>query len=311
MIVHKGYEGLKIEKPVIALGVFDGLHKGHQKLMDRVKACAGKIGGESVILTFDIHPRTVLDPGNSGLFLLTTTEEKKSLIREQGIDHLIIVEFTPEFSKIGSSDFIKSVLKDKIGVRCLIVGYDHRFGHSGTNDEPIESYAARLGIEVERVDSVLDGGKPISSSAIRDMIVKGEIEKANHLLGYAYTISGNVVPGKKLGQKLGFPTANVELDEQLKLLPADGVYAVIIVVEGKSYHGVLSLGNNPTVNITGNKSIEAHIFDFDGGIYGKKISVSFVSHLRGLIKFKDTNELAAQIAIDKKNAENILKARYD
>jgi riboflavin kinase/FMN adenylyltransferase len=311
MIVHKGYEGLKIEKPVIALGVFDGLHKGHLELIDKVKACAGKIGGESVILTFDPHPRTVLDPGNRDSFLLTTTEEKISLIGEQGVDHLIIVEFTPEFSMIGSSDFIKSILKEKIGVRCLIIGYDHRFGHSGSDDESIELCAARLGIEVEHVDSVLNGDEPVSSSAIRDMLEKGEIESANNLLGYNYSISGNVVSGRKLGKKLGFPTANVGLDEQLKMLPADGVYAVNIVVEEKRYYGVLSLGNNPTVNTTGSKSMEAHIFDFEGDIYGKKISVSFISRLRGLRKFKDTNELAAQIALDKKNAENILKAKRD
>ncbi len=307
MIIHKGYERLKIEKPVVAIGVFDGLHRGHLELIDKVKACAGKIGGESVIITFDPHPRTVLDPGNRDSFLLTTLDEKISLIEKQGVDDMIIVNFTLEFSRIRSSDFINDVLKEKIGASCLIIGYDHRFGNSGVYGESIETCAKRLGIEVEHVDSVTEGQMPVSSSSIREMLVKGDVGAANDLLGYAYTMSGRVVPGRKLGKQLGFPTANIGLKEQLKLLPSDGVYAVNIFVEGKRYNGVLSLGNNPTVNVSGTKSMEAHIFDFDGDIYGKNISVSFISRLRGLRKFNDTNELAAQIARDKAAADQLLK----
>jgi len=307
MIIHRGYEGLSLRNPVVATGIFDGVHRGHTELLGRVKATAESIGGESAVMTFKPHPRRVVEPDNNGLLLLSTLEEKVELLEKAGIENLIIVDFTKEFSKISAADFVREILLEKIGAKGLILGYDHRFGNSESNTAAsIDHYANKSGLLIQRVDSVLVDSITVSSSAIRELLIKGDILLANRLLGYEYSLSGKVVEGEKLGQKIGFPTANIGAIYRYKLVPADGVYVVRVEVNNKRLGGVLSIGNNPTVSNKGTRTIEVNIFDFDQNIYGEPIKISFVKRLRDLQKFNDISQLSAQIAKDREMAMDLL-----
>lgn len=307
MIIHRGYEGLNLRNPVVATGIFDGVHRGHTELLARVKATAESIGGVSVAMTFKPHPRRVVDPDNNELYLLSTLEEKIELLEKSGIDDLIIVDFSKEFSKITATDFVREILLNKIGARGLILGYDHRFGNSESETaSSIDHYAVKLGLIIQRVNSVLVDSLIVSSSAIRELLINGDITLSNKLLGYDYSLSGRVVGGEKLGQKIGFPTANIEVNDKYKLVPADGVYAVRVELHNNLMGGVLSIGNNPTVSNKGKTTIEVNIFDFDQNIYGEPIKISFVKRLRDLRKFNDINQLSEQIAIDRKIAMDLL-----
>ena len=303
MIIHEGYENLELVKPVVTLGVFDGVHKGHQTLIERLILRAHENKGESVVITFMPHPRLVLDKNHDNLSFLTTLEEKKILLGNAGIDHLIIVEFTKKFSKLSACDFIKKVLVAKIATKNLIIGFNHHFGRRGEGDfNTIVRCAESLDFEVEQVMGFQMEEGAISSSLIREALLSGRIDNAKKWLGYSYSITGTIVSGRKIGREIGYPTANIKPDDKYKLIPANGVYAVEVIIDDVKFPGMLSIGSNPTVNSDGSvRSIEVHILDFDGDIYGRSITVRFVKWLRDEKKFRSKEQLAEQMKLDRKD----------
>jgi riboflavin kinase/FMN adenylyltransferase len=308
MKVHRGYDDLQLVRPVVTLGTFDGVHLGHVQLINAVIDAAHKEGGESVIITFNPHPRQVVGNENHEFFLLTTLAEKLALLEGTGIDHVIIQEFSREFAAIGACDFLSEVLVKRTGTRKLIMGYDHKFGREGEGDiNKIRQCAELSELCVEQVHALVIGGKPVSSSLIRDALASGRLDEANGMLGYSYCISGSVVRGNQIGRTIGFPTANISIDDECKLIPGNGVYAVEVLLEKDIYKGILSIGTNPTVTPGNSKrSIEVHIIDFTGDIYGKPITVRFRKRLREERRYVDTVELSRQIELDKLEALRVL-----
>jgi riboflavin kinase/FMN adenylyltransferase len=242
--------------------------------------------------------------------LLTSLDEKIALFDSFGVDHLIVFPFTKEFSELSYSSFVEKILVGGINTRYLVVGYDHRFGRDREgNFDSLMNHAAQSGFEVEKLDALLQEDIFISSSKIRQFLEKGEIEKANHLLGYWFTLHGNVVEGIKMGRKIGFPTANIEASDIHKIIPGYGVYAVKIRVDDKFLDGMLNIGTRPTFNHNADKrSIEVNIFDFNQDIYGEKITLYFVGRIREERKFKNADELVGQLKKDREESMNILKA---
>jgi riboflavin kinase/FMN adenylyltransferase len=303
MILHYGYDNLHLTLPVVTLGIFDGVHRGHRTLLDTLVLRAKEEGGVSVVITFSPHPRLVLEKDHLNLFFLTTMEEKIHLLQEAGVDHLIILEFSTEFSKIEACDFVKQILVDKVGTKHLIIGYNHHFGWKGKGDfNTIMDCSNLLNFSVEQVKGLSFSEGQISSSFIRKTLYEGKIAEANHLLGYNYSLTGTVVEGKQLGRSLGFPTANIRPEDPHKLIPGTGVYAVEIQVNEIRYNGMLSIGSNPTVNTNHEqRSIEVHIFDFEEDLYGRQITVIFRKWLRDEEKFASLDQLTEQMKLDRDN----------
>jgi riboflavin kinase / FMN adenylyltransferase len=303
MIIHEGYENLNLVAPVVTLGIFDGVHRGHRALLDCLVTRAKEAQGESVVITFFPHPRLVLEKNNINLSFLSTIEEKKVLLEKANIDHLIIIEFNIEFSRIQACDFIKDILVRKIGTKHLIIGYNHHFGKSGEGDfNTIKQCSESLAFRVEQVQGFHTDEGVISSSSIRKALLKGNLDDANRWLGYSYSMSGSIVEGRKIGRSIGFPTANIVPENQHKLIPGDGVYAVEVKLDKKAYPGMLSIGSNPTVNSDSTiKSIEVHILNFNKDIYGRNIIVIFRKKLRDEKKFDNLKKLTQQMELDKQD----------
>lgn len=300
MVIHRGYEGFRPVNPVVTVGVFDGVHRGHKALLESLVSKAKQTGGESVVITFSEHPRNVLGKESPRLPLLTTFPEKISLFDDLAVDHILILDFNMEFSKTGACDFVRNVVVGKLGAEYLIFGYDHRIGREGEGDfNTIRKCEGLANLRVEQGKGVFSGEVAISSSAIREALLMGNLDIANELLGYPYKLSGKVVPGRMIGRSFGFPTANIQPDDS-KLVPSKGVYAVDVILNEISFIGMLSIGSNPTVNPDPSlRSIEVYILDFDGNIYGKEISIRFRKRLRDEKKFPDTQALARQMELDK------------
>jgi len=301
MIIHEGCEDLKLVSPVVTLGIFDGVHRGHKTLLSKLVRKAGESKGESVVITFSPHPRMVLGSGHSPLLLLTTMPEKIRLLEKEGIDHLVVLEFNEQFSRLSACDFVKEILVDKIGTKHLLLGYNHHFGSKGEgNFNTIVQCSELFDFIVEQVQGFQTEEGAISSSRIREALTEGRLDAANNMLGYHYSLDGKVVTGRQIGRSIGFPTANIKSEDDNKLIPADGVYAVEVLTEGEKYTGMLSIGFNPTVNtdITA-RSIEVYIIDFEKDIYGKSISVRFIKRLRDEKKFKNREELTMQMELDR------------
>ncbi len=295
-----------IPNAVLSIGTFDGLHLGHQKILENLKEIAQKRNGESVLLTFFPHPRMVIFDDSQQLKMLNTIDEKIELLTNFGIDHLVIIPFTRQFSEMDSDTFIQKVLVDKIGARTLVLGYDHRFGKDRKGSfeylkNNIEKFPFEL-IEISRQDLENVG---ISSSKVRNALADGNVEYANKLLNSKFSIKGKVVKGKQIGRTIGYPTANVQVPEDYKLIPGNGVYAVQIQYLETIYNGVLNIGVRPTVDGK-TKTIEAHIFSFDKEIYGEELKVFFVAKIRNEQKFVDLEALKIQIEIDSQKALAIL-----
>lgn len=308
MFVHEKYDGLNFVKPVITLGVFDGVHRGHKALLEYVVHVARLTGGESVAVTFNPHPRLVLGGDTGGLSFLSTLGEKESLIRETGIDHLIVIPFTWDISNLSAFEFIKQILVGKLGVYHLVVGYDHHFGRGRKGDfATVFECGKEFGFTVEKVEEVSAPEGTISSTAIREALLAGRLEEANNWLGYSYMVSGRVVKGKGIGRGLGFPTANIEPSDSFKLLPADGVYAVEVLHEESLLKGILNIGTNPTVSpYSRMRSVEVNILDFDGDLYDRELTVVFRYRLRDEIRFSTIAELVAQMELDRQKAAGLL-----
>lgn len=306
----KIYEGLANFEPVlnavVTSGTFDGVHLGHRKILKRIRDIADQISGETVLITFWPHPRLVLFPNEHNLRLLSTFEEKAKLLREYGIDHLVTLPFTKEFSEMSSEEFIQRILIEKIQTKKLVIGYDHRFGKNREGSfeylkENIEKYQFELE-EIPREDIDHVG---ISSSKIRKALEAGNIEIANEYLGRDYELNGIIIKGQQLGRSIGFPTANIYIPNDYKLVPCDGAYAVKISVEGEIYNGMLNIGMRPTVDGT-SRSIEVNLFDFNGDLYDMRVCVYFKAYLRPEVKFSGLESLKAQLENDRKNAIDIL-----
>ena len=308
MIIHEEYGNLKLVDPFITIGVFDGVHLGHRALLDYLVSNAVKAGGESVVITFNPHPRLVLSEKTEGFSYLSTLDEKKRILAELMIDHLVIMNFTRELSNLEAPDFIREILVKKIGVKHLIVGYDNHFGKSKGGDfKIIRECAEVFDFEAEQFGEVSAPDGIISSTSIRDALLKGHLEDANRWLGYDYSVTGTVVQGRKLGRSIGFPTANIKPVDIHKLIPADGVYAVEVLLDNKKLPGMMSIGFNPTVNQDkSRRSIEVHVFNFDRDLYDQIITVIFRFRLRDEMRFENVKLLARQMDIDRQTAMRLL-----
>jgi riboflavin kinase/FMN adenylyltransferase len=301
VIIHTDINDLNILNPILTIGVFDGVHLGHQRVLDRLKEIALEKGGESVIVTLWPHPRLVLDKDVELLRLLNNIEEKKYLLSKTNVDHLIIIPFTKEFSQLSACDFIEEYLVKKIKVKHLVVGFNHQFGKDRkAGFEFLNDCAQKYGFSIERLDAKLVNDDKVSSTKIREFLMKGDLDIANKYLGYEYFISGNVVEGNQIGRKIGFPTANIKIPEPYKQVPKDGVYAVRVQLNSDSYFGMLNIGSRPTIEPQpGLKNIEVHILNFDQKIYNQTITVSFVKRIRDEKKFNGIEELTNQLSLDK------------
>ncbi|MDR1056601.1 MAG: bifunctional riboflavin kinase/FAD synthetase [Prevotellaceae bacterium] len=295
---------------VATTGFFDGVHLGHKAVLDKVVKIARNEGKPSCAVTFWPHPRIVLQKDVDKLKFLSTLDEKQELIAAVGIDSLIVIPFTLELSHLTAEQFFTECLLHNLGISYLIVGYDHRFGRGGqANFTQIKRLGKQSGVPIERVVANSIGKITISSSKIRDALQSGDIALANQLLGYTYAVSGIVVHGKELGRKMGFPTANIQPHESLKLLPQDGTYAVEVILDDSNfiYKGMLSIGVRPTIDDNKQRAIEVNIFDFDKDIYGEAITVRFVARLRDELKFDSIEALRQQLFLDKINTLAVFK----
>jgi riboflavin kinase / FMN adenylyltransferase len=298
-----------LKNPVVTIGSFDGVHKGHRAIILRTTEIAKEINGVSVVVTFFPHPQLVLHPNEKNLFILNTLEEKTVLLSSLGIDYLVVIPFTKEFANIPYNQFIKQFLAEKIHAKAMVIGYDHHFGNNREGSiKHLHQLAAEYLFDVIEVPAQNIQQVAVSSTKIRKALFAGDIRTANQYLGYSYLFTGTVVKGEGLGRKLGFPTANLEPEDKAKLIPGDGVYAVIVEIDGTNYSGMLNIGFRPTV---GGKSrvIEVNIFDFSSDIYNKKTKINFAAKLRNEIKFAETGELIKQLSDDKIDALKILSGK--
>lgn len=306
----KVYQGIsnfkKIKNAVVTSGTFDGVHIGHQKIIQRLREIADKIQGETVLITFWPHPRFVLYPNGIKFHLLTSIEERIEILGQSGIDHLIIIPFTREFSNLSSEAFIKEILVEKIGTKKLVIGYDHRFGKNRSGSfEELKKDGPLYGFDVEEIPEQDIDHVAVSSTKIRSAIEQGDLTTANKYLGRDYSLRGYVVKGDGLGMKLGYPTANVKVEFEHKLIPADGIYAVRVKRRDQMYNGMLNIGYRPTVSGT-HHVIEVNIYDFNEIIYGEFIEVFFVQKTRNEIKFESLDALVNQLHRDKEEIVKIL-----
>jgi riboflavin kinase/FMN adenylyltransferase len=299
-----------IRNAVVTSGTFDGVHVGHQKILNRLKEIATRIDGETIVITFWPHPRFVLKPGESTHLLLNTFEEKAELLKDQGIQHLLRIPFTKEFSQISSQEFIENILVTRIGTKKLVIGYDHRFGKNREGSfEQLSMNAASYGFDVEEIPRQDVDNVGVSSSRIRKALEEGDLDTATHLLGRPYSLNGRVVKGDKLGRVLGYPTANIDVDSNDKLIPAHGIYAVTVEHGPDKLKGMLYIGNRPTVD-GGRMAIEVNIFDFDKDIYGENLKVNLIATIRKDAKFDDLETLKKQMKADKHEAVRILNSIF-
>jgi riboflavin kinase/FMN adenylyltransferase len=311
MTVHHDLKQLPAFKnAVITTGAFDGVHIGHQEIISRMKQIALEIGGETVIVTFHPHPRKVISSIPGEIKQLTSLEERISLLEQSGIDHLVVVNFDYAFSNLTADEYVKTFLFDHFHPHTILVGYDHRFGNGRNgNYELLQKFGTILGFKVEQIHEKIIGDEIVSSTQIRNYIQEHAIEKANALLGYPYLFDGFVVRGNQIGRTIGFPTANLHINNEEKIIPSNGVYAV--KVKGKClgdtiYNGMMNIGIRPTVDGQ-KKVIEVHILDFDQDIYEQNLTVMVYEYIRGEVKFDGLEALKAQLAKDKITAGAILK----
>lgn len=300
MIVFTNWEQYNWQDVIITTGMFDGVHAGHRKLIGKVVGRAKQENKKSVLVTFEPHPRFVLKQDDS-FKLLTSYSERIKLLASTGLDGLVILPFTKDLATLSSTDFIKNVLVDKVRISHYIVGYDHRFGKDREGSvEKVKQLAKDCNFTFEQVDSLDEGDFPVSSSRIRNLIISGKVNEANEFLGYNYLLAGTVVKGAQIGRKLGFPTANVAPENKSKLIPKLGVYAVYVDVEATRYLGMLNIGIRPTVNSSYEfPTVEVHILNFKGDLYGNKVTLEFLSFIREEQKFNGLEELKSQLELDK------------
>jgi riboflavin kinase / FMN adenylyltransferase len=287
---------------VITTGSFDGVHTGHVQIIEQLLKEAEKIGGTPVLITFYPHPKQVVQMKEKALYILNTPEEKYELLQIKGIENIVVVPFDKAFSELSAQEYISNFLVEKFHPAIIVVGYDHRFGNNREgNFHLLKSKEAEYNFEVKEIPEHVLKNITISSTKIRAAMLEGDIEKAASYLGYHYYFSGTVIQGNKLGRTIGYPTANLQIQDEYKLVPANGVYAVDVQLGGRNLKGMMNIGIRPTVDGT-KRVIEVNIFDFDEDIYGQTLKVTLKKNLRIEVKFADLEELKAQLAKDKGNA---------
>jgi riboflavin kinase / FMN adenylyltransferase len=293
----------KLKNPVVTVGTFDGVHRGHQALFDKMKEMAVRRGGETLVITFNTHPRIVLNHRHD-IRLLNTFEEKIGLIKKSGIENVWVLPFTRSFAELSAARFVQDYLAQKAGVSHFIMGYDHSFGKGGlAHYSELEDLADNLGFTIEKIEAIIIDEKIVGSTSIREALIAGDIPEANKFLGYHYPLTGRIVRGNQIGKLIGYPTANLSLTDSRKLIPATGVYACIIDWKGKNYKGMGNIGYRPTINAN-QLTIEANIFDFDHEIYNDHITIRFIKRIRDERKFGGLQQLKGQLGYDK---EMVLK----
>lgn len=308
MKVYYGLDELCIESPIVTMGSFDGLHLGHLIVINRLKQIARDVGGSSVVVTFDPHPREIIYPNEPPIHILTTIDEKIKILESKGVDNLIVIKFDKVLASMPYEKFIKDIIVDKIGAKALFMGYDNHMGkdRKGSYDN-ILKLANKYGFEILRGDVLTYEDIDISSTKIRKSILDGKIGDANTLLGYPYSISGEIVHGDKIGRQLGYPTANIKMNSEKKILPPNGVYASRVHLNSGIFYGMLNIGFRPTINTKNEFRIEVNIFDFDKEIYGENIRVEILFRLRGEQRFQNKFELSNQLSLDEIEVRNMIK----
>ena len=291
----------EIQNPVVTIGTFDGVHLGHQKILHTLKNEAESVQGESVLLTFYPHPRMVLFPESHGLKLLQTQAEKIDKLEKNGLQNLVVYPFSFEFSRLTALEFIRDILVNKLHVRKIVIGYDHQFGKNREGSIAyLKDIADTYEFEVIEIPAQDIDEVNVSSTKIREALLQGDVQRANMFLGETYQLSGTVIRGKALGRTIGFPTANIDVNSDLKLIPGIGVYAVEVLVDGQVYRGMLNIGLRPTVVSSDVVNLEVHILDFHQDIYDKNITVRFMDRVRDEQKFESVEALKEQLKNDEK-----------
>ncbi len=308
MKVFSNPDSYKGGDTVVTLGMFDGVHAGHKKLLSHVIDISQEKSLIPTVLTFWPHPRMVLKKDEDSLQFITTLDEKTVVISQQGIEQLFLLQFNKDLASKTAEEFIVEILIGKVKMKHLVVGYNHRFGRDRVHDYNVyKQLAEKYGFTISRVEAVQEGDIAVSSTVVRNLLNEGRVQKANKILGYNYSIFGTVTGGQKLGRKLGYPTANIKPNEHYKLIPGKGVYACFINVMGKQYGGMLNVGVRPTINSSDYElTIEVHILDFNQDIYSEEVTVSFIQKVRDEEKFSGLDTLVAQLKVDEQNIRKIL-----
>lgn len=305
-IYHSLEEFTRLPHAVVTQGTFDGVHEGHRTILNRLTERAREQKGESVVLTFFPHPKMVLFPDDNSIQLINTLEENCQSLEKEGIDHLIILRFTEEFSRLSAVQFVRNVLVNAIGTRHLIVGYDHRFGHHREGGfEELTEMSGLYNFTLEQIPEVDINRIAVSSTKVRHAIHRGDMQTARDYLGRNFLISGNVVEGNKLGRTIGFPTANIRIEEKYKIIPGEGVYAVRVHRGDRIYGGMLNIGKRPTFDGK-TQQIEVHIFNFDDSIYGEHLTLEVILKTRDEVKFESADALVKQLHADATQIKEIL-----
>lgn len=306
MKIHHSIQAFEANKPtIVTIGTFDGVHLGHKKILEQIIENASSQNCESLVLTFFPHPRMVLNEGTE-MKQLNTLNEKINLLENLGVDNLVIHPFNKEFSRLTAEEFVKDVLVDTFNVKKIIIGYDHRFGRNRTaNIDDLIKYGQQFNFEVQQISAEEINEVSISSTKIRKALEEGNIDLANNYLGYHYSLTGKVSKGKQLGRTIGFPTANITIDEDYKLIPQKGVYIAQSTIDNKTVYGMMNIGTRPTVDGT-SQTIEIHFFDFNKDIYNTKITISFLKRIRSEQKFDSLEDLKKQLALDKITSLNFI-----
>lgn len=299
-------EVVKDSNTVLTLGTFDGIHLGHQEIIKKVVDCSVKENRRNIVITFRPHPRKVINP-ELNIKLLTTSDEQIEIFEKLGVENLLIINFTKEFSELSPEEFLKDYLIAKIGLKKIVIGYDHHFGKARGGDiNLLKAMSEKFKFEILQIEPYLINDEPVSSTKIRNALENGDIEKANTMLGRYYSFSGVVVEGDKRGRELGYPTANIRLNSSDKLLPQVGIYAVLVEMDNKNYKALLSIGKRPTFYDDGQIVPEVYIYDFNSDIYRKELKINLISRLRGEEKFRSAEELIKQMNIDRENGLKVL-----
>jgi len=309
LIVHSGINSFKnIPNPVITVGTFDGVHVGHQKILNKINSIAKKNNGETALLTFDPHPRKILFNNGDSLKLINTLQEKIQLLKEYGLDHLIIYPFTKDFSRITPTSYVRDLLVNQLNVSTLVIGYNHQFGRNREgNIDLLHELSDVYNFKVEEISAKEINEIKVSSTKIRESLNSGNIIQTNNYLGHDFSITGKVTEGNKIGRSIEFPTANILIQEKEKIIPTNGVYAVKVKFNAKWFKGMMNIGFRPTLKKPNNEPVkEVHIFDFNENIYGEEIEVVFKAHIRNEEKFSDINALKKQLINDQKTAMELL-----
>jgi riboflavin kinase/FMN adenylyltransferase len=307
-VFHDIHSYLVEKDTAVTTGTFDGIHIGHKKILSRLNEMCHQQALRSVLLTFDPHPRKVLFPDDHGLQLLNTLDEKLELLEATGIDDVIVHPFTKEFSRTTAIYYVRDLLVQKLSMKKLVIGYDHQFGRNreGSIDQ-LREYAPLYNFDVSEIPAQDIDDVSVSSTKIRKALLAGEVDRASSFLSYDYFVTGSVVEGKKRGAGLGFPTANIQMNSDTKLIPRMGVYAVKVLVDDVFYFGMLNIGHNPTFGSNSTRTMEVNIFDFNQNIYHKNLRVYFKARIRDEKKFNSPEELVSQLNMDKDQALKIVK----